>query len=195
MEKDQEKDQKIGKVFINHKKATKDLCYEAKVLVHHTNALNQLLKSFKLNIDQNIIVERRMDLTIILPTSRQKFILNELCRELTAILPFNDFIIRGFILRAIKSWQLDSNKSIAGIESLIRQEQMIIWSKVLEYTIPNINLALRIPDKKLKEIFLYDYFRIAIEFIEEFLIADGIFVDLEESLENEFPISENSTYH
>ncbi|MHA2030874.1 MAG: hypothetical protein ACW99Q_15960 [Candidatus Kariarchaeaceae archaeon] len=195
MEKDQEKGQKIGKVFINHKKATKNLCYEAKVLVHHTNDLKQLLKSFKLNIDQNTIVEKRMDLNLILPTARQKCILNELCRELTAILPFNDFIIRGFILRAIKSWQLDSNKPIAEIVNLTKQKQLIIWSEVLEYTIPNINLALRIPDKKLKELFLYDYFRIAIEFIEEFLIVDEIFVNSEESLETEFPISENLTYY
>jgi hypothetical protein len=76
-------------------------------------------------------------------TEYQRWIVNEIAEELAAIVPFNDFALRGFLLRSIKKWQLR-----------LRDQ---------------LNRAIFIPDKKLKKKFLDEIYRRMVELYEELI--------------------------
>ena len=106
----------------------------------------------------------------------QKIIFKELCQELAGILPFNDYIIMGFIRMGMKKWQKDHNQPFF---TLIRKnsiERIQVMSQIFSHAFPRMQRAIYLPDKEKKAEMFAEIFRIAIECYED-LISLQTFVN------------------
>jgi len=102
-------------------------------------------------------------------TEYQRWIVNEIAEELAAIVPFNDFALRGFLLRSIKKWQLRYDQPIILVSYMSRYEQISVGLEILGYLRDQLNRAIFIPDKKLKKKFLDEIYRRIFELYEELI--------------------------
>ena len=72
---------------------------------------------------EELISEAKKDLNLVFLTLEQKVIVNEICTEIAGFIPFNDYVIRGFINRGIREWQIIHNQPIAILSQMTRNEQ------------------------------------------------------------------------
>ncbi len=89
--------------------------------------------------------------------------------------PFSDFIIRGFLLRAIREWQIVHNKPIVSASRMNRLEQLQIGIEILNHAKPLLSRASYIPDRKLKKQFIDEIMRVTSEYYEELLSVHSFF--------------------
>ncbi|MHA2226580.1 MAG: hypothetical protein ACXAC8_15325 [Candidatus Hodarchaeales archaeon] len=118
---------------------------------------------------QQKIDQARKDFNIILLTDHQKTLLNEILREMAGLLPFNVFVIRGFLLRAIRNWQILNNLVIAECIRMNRVDQFKVGIEILQLIRPYLNRALIMRDKRAKIQFIEEVIFQITEFYHELL--------------------------
>lgn len=109
------------------------------------------------------------NLNLIYLTTDQRTIVDEIAKEMARMIPFSDFIIRGFLWRAIRLWQQTHNQSIFLVSRKSRTEQFRVGIEILNYTRQYLSRAMYIPDRKLKKQFLDEIIRQTSEYYEELL--------------------------
>ncbi|MFX0052654.1 MAG: hypothetical protein ACFE8U_15355 [Candidatus Hermodarchaeota archaeon] len=102
-------------------------------------------------------------------TEDQKKIAEEIIEELTAIVPLHDFVLKGFLWRSIKKWQLRYSQPIILVSFMNRNEQLNVGLEILSYLQNYLSRAMFIPDKNLKKQFLEEIYRRLVDLYEELL--------------------------
>lgn len=115
------------------------------------------------------------NLNLIFLSPDQRIIVNEIAKEMAGMIPFSDFIIRGFLLRAIREWQIVHNKPIVSASRMNRSKQLQIGIEILNYAKPILSRASYIPDRKLKKQFIDEIIRVTSEYYEELLSVQAFF--------------------
>ena len=115
------------------------------------------------------------NLNLIFLTPDQRIIANDIAKEMAGMIPFSDFVIRGFLWRAIREWQIAHKKSIASASRMNRTEQLQIGIEILNYAKPLLSRASYIPDRKLKKQFIDEIMRVTSEYYEELLSVHSFF--------------------
>ena len=118
---------------------------------------------------KEIILKASKDLDLIFLTDEQRTLYHEIAKEMASMVPFSDFVIRGFLWRAIKKWQKKHNKPIALVSRTNRTEQFKTGMEILKITQCIMSRAIYIPDKKLKRNFLIEITRRISEYYDELL--------------------------
>ena len=125
------------------------------------------------------ISQASKNLNFIYLTTNQRTIVYEIAKELAGMIPFGDFIIRGFLWRVIRQWQKKHNQPIALVSQMNRTEQFRIGIEILNNTRQLLSRAMFIPDKNLKKRFLDDIIRQTSEYYEELLSVQAFLNDPE----------------
>jgi hypothetical protein len=125
------------------------------------------------------IAKASENLNLIYLTNTQRTIVNEIAKEIAGMISFGDFIIRGFLWRAIRLWQKNHNQPIALVSQMNRTEQFRAGIEILNYTKQFLSRAMYIPDKNLKKRFLEDIMRKISEYYEELLSVQTFLNDPE----------------
>jgi hypothetical protein len=102
-------------------------------------------------------------------TEDQRKIADEIVEELAAFVPLHDFVLRGFLWRSIKKWQLRYNQTIILVSFMNRNEQLNVGLEILSYLQNYLSRAMYIPDKMLKKQYLEEIYRRLVDLYEELL--------------------------
>lgn len=143
------------------------------------NRLNQVLKWFKIqgpSYDE-IYHQTKSDPNYVFLSKEQKSMLNEIVEEVCAMVPFHDFVVRGFIIRGIINWQNNTRKPIFSLSRMNPLEKLQTMSKILTYMSTHICNAIYSPNKGWKEQLKSEIFRKAIECYEEYATAQNLFLN------------------
>ncbi len=125
------------------------------------------------------ITQASENLNFIYLTTNQRTIIYEIAKEMAGMIPFGDFIIRGFLWRAIRLWQQKHNQPIALVSQMNRIKQFRVGIEILNYAKQHLSRAMYIPDKNLKKRFLDDIIRQTSEYYEELLSVQAFLNDPE----------------
>ncbi len=131
----------------------------------------QILSQFKtppITLKERILKASK-DLNLVFLTDEQRTLYHEIAKEMASMVPFSDYIIRGFLWRAIKKWQQKHNKPIAIVSQTNRTEQFKAGMEILNITIEFMNRAIYLSDKKLKRHFFAEFSRRISEYYDELL--------------------------
>ncbi len=115
------------------------------------------------------ILQASKNLNFIFLTYEQQTLFSEIAKEMASMIPFSDYVIKGFLWRAIKMWQQKHNKPIAVVSQMNRTEQFRTGMEILTVTMELMKRAIFIPDKKLKRHFLDEITRRISEYYDELL--------------------------
>lgn len=137
--------------------------------------VNHFKISFSFEELYDILIARSNFKSVFL-VPQQKRIFKEVSEEASVILPLHDFIIKGFIIRAIKNWQLTHNQPIIILTKKNLQERFKIGAKILREAIDRIGNAFYMSDKTMKRNLLNEAFHVMIERYEEQLSLER-FID------------------
>lgn len=148
-------------------------------LILASNKIKGLISQFNLPPisfqEKTLLAEK--DLNAIYLTPAQRKIIDEISREMAALVPLHDFIIRGFFWRAIRRWQHENTKPIILVARMDRVAQFRIGIDIFNYMKYYLSRAMYIPNKKLKKKFLNEVFRKISEYYEELLAAQTFLND------------------
>jgi hypothetical protein len=137
------------------------------------NEISEICQQFKLpalSFDERIQIAWD-NLDLIFLTDEQKAIITEIAQEMSSMTPFEDFVIRGFIYRAIKEWQLSNNRPILVMAKMNKTEQLKIGNDILKSVKNKLERAIFITDRKLKSNALDELFDKSYKLYEELLAA------------------------
>ncbi|MFX1284106.1 MAG: hypothetical protein ACFFB5_10645 [Promethearchaeota archaeon] len=109
------------------------------------------------------------NLNIIYLTPDQREIADEIAKEVASMMPLSDFVIRGFLWRAIRKWQQTYNQPIALVSKMNRTTQFRVGIEILNFFRFFLTRAIYIPNKKLKRQYLDEIIRKTSEYYEELL--------------------------
>jgi hypothetical protein len=97
----------------------------------------------------------------------QKILFNELSQEISGMLPLNDYVIRGFIMRGIRKWQKNHSQPIMSLDKLDPTANLKAMAEIFDCAIKNMGNALFIHRKDEKEKILKEVFMKVLDFYEE----------------------------
>jgi hypothetical protein len=162
-----------------YKQQVKDIQKSSLHLIQASDKIQALLSQFDL---PPISFEERVkqaneDLNLIFLTSTQRMIIDEVTKELTALVPFHDFVIRGFLWRSIRSWQHKNTQPIILVALMDRRDQFRVGIEILNQLNYYLSRAMYVPNKKVKRRFLNEIMRKICEFYEELLAAQAFLED------------------
>ncbi len=123
------------------------------------------------------ILKASKDLNLVFLTDEQRTLYHEIAREMASMVPFSDYIIRGFLWRAIKKWQRKHNKPIAIVSQTNRTEQFRTGMDILNIAMEFMNRAIYMPDKKSKRHFLAEIIRRISDYYDELLSVQAFLND------------------
>ncbi|UCG02867.1 MAG: hypothetical protein JSW11_02540 [Candidatus Heimdallarchaeota archaeon] len=148
-------------------------------LILASNKIQRILSHFNLPpiSYQEKVLRAKKNLNIIYLTSTQRGIIEEISKEMSSLLPFHDFVIRGFLWRSIRQWQRKHNQPIILVAGMDRVRQFRVGIEILNFTRQYLNRAMYVPNKKLKKRFLNDVFRKISEYYEELLAVRAFIND------------------
>ena len=162
-----------------YKQQVKDIQKSSLHLIQASDKIQALLSQFSvppISFEEQVR-QAENDLNLIFLTSTQRMIIDELTKELAALVPFHDFVIRGFLWRAIRSWQHKNAQPIILVALMGKRDQFRIGIEILNQLKSYLNRAMYIPNKKLKRRFLNEIMRKICEFYEELLAAQAFLED------------------
>lgn len=142
-------------------------------LIQASEKIQAILSQFNLppTSYKDRVIRAQKDLNNIYLTSTQRMIIDEISRELASLVPFHDFVIRGFLWRAIRLWQRKNGLPIILVARMDRLAQFRIGIEILNYFKLYLNRAMFIPDLKIKKKFTNEVLRKISEYYEELLAA------------------------
>ncbi|MFX1517384.1 MAG: hypothetical protein ACFFC6_13855 [Promethearchaeota archaeon] len=142
-------------------------------LIQASDKIQAILSQFNLpqiSFQERVILANK-NLNRIYLTSTQRMIIDEISKELAALVPFHDFVIRGFIWRAIRLWQNKNGLPIILVAKMDKLAQFKIGIEILDCIKLYLHRAMFIPDKQMKKKFINEVIREISEFYEEILAA------------------------
>ena len=144
-------------------------------VINNLQKMSEYLSEIKvtLSFDEKLDIAYQ-DLDNIYLDESQKMMLRDISKEATAIVPLHDFIIRGFILRAIKHWQLTYQQPIMIFTQLNRFKRFKAGVEILSKAKDGISKAFYIPNKKVKHLLICEMFQVMIERYEELLSIQSL---------------------
>ncbi len=98
-----------------------------------------------------------------------KLVIEEIIEEINAVLPIEDFILKGMFWRAITQWQLKHSEPILRAMQKNKTEKLRIGIEILGNVRELLEKSIFLPNKKQKKIFLDEIFRKTVELLEELL--------------------------
>lgn len=148
-------------------------------LIQASDKIQAILSQFNLPpmSFQDQVIQAQKDLNYIYLTSIQRTLIDEIVKELAALVPFHDFVIRGFLWRAIRLWQKKNGLPIILVAQMEKLDQFKIGIEILGYFKIYLNRAMYIPNIKMKKKFINEVLRKISEFYEELLAAQAFLED------------------
>ena len=111
----------------------------------------------------------KSDLNLIYLDTTQKMMLLDISREVCGIVPLHDFVIRGFILRAIVNWQMSYKQPIIVLTKMNRLERFKIGVGILNDAKNLISKGIYINTKKVKHLTICNMYQAMLDRYEELL--------------------------
>ncbi len=111
----------------------------------------------------------KSDLNLIYLDTTQKMMLLDISREVCGIVPLHDFIIRGFIFRAIRNWQMSCKQPIIVLTKMNRLERFKIGVDILNDAKNLISKGIYINNKKVKQLTICNMYQTMLDRYEELL--------------------------
>jgi len=143
------------------------------------NHLKEGLKWFKINEPSydETYQKAKLNLNYIFMSKEQEVMLNEIVEEVCALVPFHDFVIRGFIKKGILNWQNNTRKPIFSLSRMNPLEKLQTMSNILMYMSTHICKAIYSPNRGWKEQLKSEVFRKAIECYEDCALGQNLFLN------------------
>ncbi|MFW9903958.1 MAG: hypothetical protein ACFFFH_06460 [Candidatus Thorarchaeota archaeon] len=162
-----------------YKQQVKDIQKSSLYLIQVSDKIQALLSQFDVPpiSFEHRVIHAKKNLKLIYLTSTQRIIIDEITKELAALVPFHDFVIRGFLWRAIRSWQHKNTQPIITVAQMDRRDQFRIGIEILDHLKFYLSRAMYIPDKVLKRRYINEVIRNISEFYEELLAAQAFLDD------------------
>ena len=148
-------------------------------LIQASDKIQAILSQFNLpRISyEDRVIQAQKDLNHIYLTSIQRMIIDEISRELVSLVPFHDFVIRGFLWRTIRLWQHKNGLPIILVARMDRLAQFRIGIEILDFFKLYLYRTMFIPEIKMKKKFINEVIRKISEFYEELLTAQAFLED------------------
>ncbi|MFX0207449.1 MAG: hypothetical protein ACFFDT_15780 [Candidatus Hodarchaeota archaeon] len=139
-------------------------------LILASRKMQEILLQFQLPVSfEERISQAKENLNFIYLTPGQRKIADEITKEVAGMIPLSDFVIRGFLWRAIRQWQQTHKQPIALVSKMNRIAQFGVGIEILNSVRHFLSRAIYIPDKKLKRQYLDEIICKTSEYYEELL--------------------------